>query len=115
MTQHDPVATLRQMLEYAETALRIAGDHSNSELLDDEVSWHASARVVEIVGEAASRLDRSQRPEHHDIPWAQIVGTRNFLVHAYDQIDPEVMLRIVREDIPKLTEALRTILSEMDP
>jgi uncharacterized protein with HEPN domain len=102
------------MLEHAEVALRIAAAKSNEQILDDELAWHALVRVIEVVGEAAGRLPKDARSEYAAIPWSDIVGTRNYLAHGYDTIDAEVLFRILREDIPRLAEALREVLKDFD-
>ncbi len=112
MTQHDPTITLRQMLEHAEIALQIGASRTDDEILDDLVAWHAHVRVIEVIGEAARRLDPEERANHAGIPWSEIIATRNFLAHGYDHIDPSVLFRILRDDIPALAVALREVLHD---
>lgn len=71
----------------------------------------ALIKLVEIVGEAAHRVSAATQGANDQIPWSQIVGTRNRLVHGYDQVDYDVLWRIVRDELPVVVGQLRTILS----
>lgn len=66
---------------------------------------------MEIVGEAASRTPLEERAQHNDIPWAQIVGLRNRLIHGYDSVDFEILWQIVNSDLPNLIAKLEQIVS----
>jgi uncharacterized protein with HEPN domain len=71
----------------------------------------AIVRLMEIVGEAASRIPYEERSRHPEIPWMQIVGLRNRLIHGYDAIDFEILWQILSHDIPKLVLSLERILN----
>jgi uncharacterized protein with HEPN domain len=70
----------------------------------------AVCRNLEIIGEAASKLDPEFRQIHEDIPWRSIINTRNLLIHAYDQVNPAVLGDIVERDIPELARAVERML-----
>ena len=70
----------------------------------------ALVRLVEIVGEAANRLPIEDQSRYPSIPWKEIVGMRNRLVHGYDAIDLDVLWDTVRIDLPQLIEELERIL-----
>jgi len=66
----------------------------------------ALVRLLEIVGEAASRTTPDERLKHPSIPWSQIVGLRNRLIHGYDSVDFDVLWGIISADLPKLVAEL---------
>jgi uncharacterized protein with HEPN domain len=68
-------------------------------------------RLLEIVGEAASRVPVSERAQYSGIPWVQIVGLRNRLIHGYDNVDFDILWEIVTQDLPPLIAELERILS----
>ena len=72
----------------------------------------AVCRNLEILGEAAAKLDSAFRQAHPEIPWRSIIDTRNILIHAYDQVKPPVLCGIVERDIPDLLVAVRRLLGE---
>jgi uncharacterized protein with HEPN domain len=76
----------------------------------DPVLCLALIRLVEIIGEAASKLSNELKQAHDEIPWIDIVGMRNRLIHGYYDIDNTVVWRTVSEDIPKLIEQISKLL-----
>jgi uncharacterized protein with HEPN domain len=67
---------------------------------------------VEIVGEAANRVSEATQRAHPDIPWSNIIGMRNRLVHGYDVIDYDLLWDTVTSDLPPLIAALQKIVKE---
>ncbi len=110
MSQRDPEVALRQMLDYSREAMILSKGKSPQELVDDRVVSLAIFRLMEIVGEAANRISPEQRSGHPEIPWLQIVGLRNRLIHGYDAIDYEILWQILNHDIPELILSLERIL-----
>jgi uncharacterized protein with HEPN domain len=91
MTRHDPIVTLRQMRDHAREAMQYAAGRARSDLDSDRLLELALVRLVQIVGEAATRLPEDFRVRHPDIPWRRIIGTRNILVHGYEVVDLDVI------------------------
>jgi len=110
MSQRDPEIALRQMLDYAKEAMILSKGKSPQDLVDDRVLSLATVRLMEIVGEAANRIPHEERSRHPEIPWLQIVGLRNRLIHGYDAIDYEILWQILNHDIPELIFSLERIL-----
>ena len=79
---------------------------------DTPIVLDAVTRNLEIIGEAAAKLDASFRQMHPQIPWRSIIDTRNILIHAYDQVNPGVLSGIVERDIPELLDGVRRLLGE---
>jgi uncharacterized protein with HEPN domain len=69
----------------------------------------AVVRSIEIVGEAASQLTKTFRDSHQQVPWAEIIGMRNRIVHAYFDIDHELVVSTVRLDLPVLIKQLQRL------
>ncbi len=106
MTQHDDSVSLRQMLEHGREALGLVQHRAREDLDKDRVLTLALCRLVEIIGEAAHRVSESCRGRYTDIPWRQIVGLRNRLIHGYDSIDLDVLWEVLTGDLPPLVHAL---------
>ena len=68
-------------------------------------------RLLEILGEAATHVSEAVQTAHPQIPWRQIAGTRNRLIHGYFNIDLDVIWSILRDDLPDLVTALEAITS----
>ena len=110
MTRHDPQVRLRHMLEYGREAIGLMRDKKRADLDTDRTLGLATLRCLEIVGEAAGHVPESLRQQHPQIPWPQIIGTRNRLVHGYDLVDYDIIWSTVTEDLPPLIAELEKIL-----
>ncbi len=71
----------------------------------------AIIRAIEIFGEAAAKLSPAARAEGPAVPWNAIVAMCNRLIHAYSNIDLEVVWKAATEEIPGLVPALAAMLS----
>ena len=72
-------------------------------------------RLIEIVGEAAAHVSTETRNVSPDIPWAQIVSTRNRLIHGYDFVDFDILWKTIEVDLPDLIRALKRLLESNRP
>jgi len=70
----------------------------------------AITRAVEIIGEAASKISEAARADNPELPWRVIISMRNRLVHAYFDINRDVLWRTVAEEIPAILPTLRAAL-----
>ena len=110
MSERDPDVALRHMLDAARRALEIARPLTREQLDADRVETLALTRLVEVLGEAARRVPEVVRAAHAQIPWRQITGTRDRLIHGYDQVDLDILWTIVRDRLPLLVQQLDAAL-----
>ena len=75
--------------------------------LESQIVRDAVARNLEIIGEAANRLSDAGQAAHPHVPWNEIRGFRNRLVHEYFGVDYDLVWVIVKQDIPDLLEVLK--------
>ncbi len=71
----------------------------------------AATRLLEMMGEAATQVSSTTRIQNPQIPWQSIVGLRHRLVHAYDQINLDIIWDILSNNLPPLIIALDAMLS----
>ena len=110
MSRRDPTVTLREMRDFAREAMSFASGRSRADLDSDRLLQLALVRLVEVIGEAATRLTAEYRESHPDIPWRQIIAARNRLVHGYDQINLDRVWSIIQDSLPELVAAIDHIL-----
>ena len=67
-----------------------------------ELHQNAVMRPLEIIGEAAGRLSQQTREAHPDIPWDQMIGMRNRLIHEYFRVSLTTVWETVQDDLPSL-------------
>ena len=115
MSRHDPIVTLRQMLEHAQEASDLAAGRFRADLERDRLLYLALTRLLEIVGEAANRLLTDWRQRLPGIPWAQVASLRNRLAHGYDEVDLNILWEIVVDDLPPLIDAQEEALRDPAP
>lgn len=110
MTQHDDGVRLQHMLNYSRKATAMIQGRTRTDLTTDEMLSLALTRVVEIIGEAAARVSPAVQQNSASIPWPQIIGLRNRLIHGYDAVDLDILWNIVKNDLPPLIDQLeRTV------
>ncbi len=100
------------MLEAAQEAAGYVRGLSRHEFDSQRMLQHSVIRCIEIVGEAASRLSSDVREAHADIPWQDIVGMRNRLIHAYFDLDLDVIWNTASQELPNLIPRLEALLGQ---
>jgi uncharacterized protein with HEPN domain len=110
MSRHEGDIRLRHMLDHAREAVTIASGRTRGELDTDRQLNLSLVRLLEIIGEATSRVPVEERIRHPSIPWPEIVGLRNRLIHEYDSVDFDILWQIVSDDLPPLIAALEKAL-----
>jgi len=106
MSDHDPRIRIRHMRDHATEALQLLGDRAIDQVQADRVLQLALVRLVEVLGEAASRVPKEFREEHPDLPWREASSMRNLLIHGYDIIRIDLLVKTIREDLPGLVVQL---------
>ena len=94
------------MLEAAQEALTFARGKTRADLDSNRMLARALVDCLRIVGGAARQVSPETRQSHASLPWQDIIGMRNRLVHAYFDINLDVVWQTVMEDLPALVEAL---------
>jgi uncharacterized protein with HEPN domain len=97
------------MLDAATEAISSAQNRSRSDLETDHVWALGLIKCVEIIGEAAAQVSDETRVAAPKVPWREIVGMRNRLIHVYFDIDFDQVWSTVRHDLPALVKCLREI------
>lgn len=106
----DDETRLRHMLDAAREAIAIAAGRAQADLAADRVRALALVKLIEIVGEAASKITPAFREAHPALPWRQIVGMRHVLVHDDDRVDLDRIQSVVTTDLPHLVAALEPLI-----
>ena len=112
MSDRDDRAPLRDMLGAAQEAVNLFESATADELETDRRTHLALLHLIVIVGEAANRVSAERQKAHSAIPWPDVIGMRNRLVHGYDQVDREVVHDTVAVDLPRLIALVQAILAE---
>lgn len=103
------VILIDDMREATERALGYVDGYSYPAFVADARTFDAVLRNLEVIGEAASQVPVPFRERHPGIPWRQVVGLRNVVVHRYFAVDPETVWAIVDRQLPSLLPQLRAL------
>jgi uncharacterized protein with HEPN domain len=101
---------MRHLIDALNSAIRFARGRDRKDLDSDEMLLFALVRAVEVAGEAASRVSPETRAELTELPWDSMIGMRNRLVHAYFDINHDILWTTVTEAAPPLVERIRKVL-----
>jgi len=83
---------------------------SHEEFLHNRLIQDGVIRQLEVMGEAARNLSGDLRNEYPQIPWSQMIGLRNRMIHAYFNVDLQIIWEIVHGDMPVLKQNMQCIL-----
>jgi uncharacterized protein with HEPN domain len=111
MSERDRVY-IGHMLDTAEQAARRIEGVERACYDADEDLRIVLTYLVQVFGEAASHVSDECKASVSELPWRQIVGMRNRLVHDYMHVDFDVVWSVVTNDLPRLTAVLRGLLDE---
>ncbi len=98
------------MLDTARKAVGKAIGLSHDDFETDENLRLALTHLVQVIGEAGSRVSSDFAIQHPEIPWQEIVGMRHKVVHDYLGVDEDIVWQVVTEDLPPLVALLEKML-----
>ncbi len=111
MSRREDAVRLMHMREAAPRAIEAVRSRSREEVLGDDLLVLAVTRLVEILGEASKQISPELRRANPDVQWAEIAASRNRLVHAYFEVDPEVLWEILTASLPELLPKLDRMIA----
>ncbi len=103
---------MQHMLDSARESVGFVQGKSRDDLGTDRLLTLGILKCIEIIGEAAARIDKETQKKYQNILWSDIIGMRNRLVHIYFDIDLDTIWKTVTQDIPPLIEELEKVLEK---
>jgi uncharacterized protein with HEPN domain len=94
----------------AEDAIGFVSGLDESRLMASKLHQYAVIRSLEVIGEVARNLPDTFRVKYPELPWRNIIGMRNRLIHGYGELDLDVIWDVARNKLPELIAALRPLL-----
>ena len=92
--------------------IRFTNDITKDDLKTDEKTLDAILYNIQIIGEAAKKLSLNFRSANSHIPWKDITGMRDKIVHDYKKINLDIVWNVVKQGIPKLLKEIEELLPE---
>jgi uncharacterized protein with HEPN domain len=106
----DDEIRLRHMFEAAQEICLYSGSARREDLDTDGKLLHALVHLLEIIGEAANQVSKETQGEFPQLPWADMISMRNRLIHAYFDINKNIVWSTSSAQIPELLGLLKSIL-----
>ncbi len=103
-TLSDLVVACSRVIDYVHGAGR-------SDLDRDNLLLSACCYQIAVIGEAVKRISQTTRSKHPEVPWKDIAGMRDRLIHGYDSVDIDQLWKTATEDVPALLGQVRAILA----
>lgn len=105
---------LGDIVEAIDKAMQFVEGMTYDQFAADERTHYAAVRALEIIGEATKRIPDDVRRAHAEIPWREMAGMRDKLIHHYTGVDLGVVWKTVCEELPGLGERIASVLAETD-
>lgn len=104
---------LQDILDAVASARRFTTGMTYEQFVHDEKTRYAVVHALEMIGEAATRIPQPLKDAYPQVPWSQMMATRNRLIHGYWAVDSEVVWDTVFEDLPPLEPLIRRVLEQV--
>lgn len=111
----DPLVYLEDMMQMIDEIESFTVGYDLDRFSKDLKTFRAVTQCLEIMGEAVKRVPASFRDKYPSVPWRDIAGMRDVLIHSYDGINVETVWKVVAHRLPELKANLKTILTENQP
>lgn len=111
MLPHDQVRT-RHIIDSCREIEELLIGYEREDFLEERKLQLSIVKLIEIIGEAASNMSSEFRDETPDIPWVDIIGMRNRLIHGYFDMDLEIVWTTAKTEVPELLSQLEPILKK---
>jgi len=105
---------LDDILEAAAKVLKYTAGFSAEKFFSDRKTVEAVVWNLQIIGEAAKNVPEEVRSRYPDLPWRDMAGLRDIIVHQYFGIKLDVIWKVVQSDVPSLVNRIREILEQME-
>ena len=103
-------AYLLDMLLAARDAVEFSAGLTFLQFERSRLHQSAILKAIEIIGEAAARISKETKQAHPVVPWPEIIGMRNYLVHAYFEVDLKRVWKTAQQDIPRLIDLIEPLV-----
>ncbi|MDD5148828.1 MAG: DUF86 domain-containing protein [Candidatus ainarchaeum sp.] len=107
-----PDFLLNDILEAIERIESFSKGLSQEGFFEDELKQSAIIRQLEIIGEAVKSLPKDFTAKHPNIPWREIAGARDILIHAYFGVDLSRIWKVAEEDLPELKKEIKKAIGK---
>ena len=109
--ENKDLVRLKHMLDSTKAILSFAKGKRRASLDKDRLLLSGVLRELGIIGEAANKVSQKTKKRFSDLPWKELVGMRNRLIHAYFDVDHDTIWKTIREYLPSFQKQLEQAIA----
>ena len=106
----DDITRIKHIIDASEECISFMENKSRKDLDANRMLNLSIVRLLEIIGEAARGVSAQLREKYPDIPWRQMAGIRDRLIHGYYDIDMDIVWKTVKDDVPAIIPLLENVI-----
>ncbi|MDD3627797.1 MAG: DUF86 domain-containing protein [bacterium] len=110
--EKDNLVYLRHIYDAIDRIEDYTKDIEQTQFKENKMMQAAVIREIEIIGEASKRITEEFKKQHPKVPWKQMAGMRNKVIHDYFGVDIEIVWNTLKKDIPNLKLQFKSILKK---
>jgi uncharacterized protein with HEPN domain len=105
---------LQDALDSIDDVASFIGGMSFEEFKKDRKTINAVVRSIEVIGEASKRIPRGLKAKYKGVPWREMAGMRDKLIHEYFGVDVEILWKTAKDDIPPLKNVIQDMMKSLE-
>ncbi|WP_414543829.1 DUF86 domain-containing protein [Nostoc sp. CCY0012] len=114
MTANRDLESILDIHHYSQNTISFVSGMTKAEFVEDQKTIAAVMYAIAVMGEATKRLSKEFREQHSHLPWKQLAGLRDHLIHDYKNIDLDILWDVVSVEIPALLVNLAPLLPKQE-
>lgn len=114
MKKRNPAIYINDIFEQINKAISFTNHMDFNDFRKDEKTQYAEVRALEIIGEAGKKIPDEITNKYNDIPWKEIKGMRDILIHEYFGVNTEIIWKTIKEDLPELRNKIKKIIDNFN-
>ena len=114
MSKIDDLTRLKHIRDAVMITIDFIKGRNRDDLDNDQMLSLALVRLIEIIGEAANNISLSCQNNYTQIPWREMIGMRNRIVHAYFEVDLDVVWQVIINDLPRLLRWINQAIQDLE-
>ena len=104
---------IQDILDYIERINEYVEGYDQKHFVTDKKTCDSVLRCLEVIGEAAKNIPDDIRVQYPSVPWREMAGMRDKVIHGYFVVDFEMVWLVIMEDLPLIKPTIKNMLEEM--